>query len=143
MDLARSNWSQPFHLLMIIPMRKAILRIPWDNNEALQEGKMGGALNLDFSNLSLGEWPLIEYLYNDPVYRATYDTYVQESLDGAFETSHIQGVYEQYAALIEPYATSEIQGYTFLDNSSEFSAAIAELTSHAATRAAAAENYLD
>jgi len=125
------------------PDNQLLTWIPWDNNEALQEGKMGGALNLDFSNLSLGEWPLIEYLYNDPVYRATYDTYVQEILDGAFETSHIQGVYEQYAALIEPYATSEIQGYTFLDNSSEFSAAIAELTSHAATRAAAAENYLD
>ena len=26
--------------------------IPWDNNEALQEGKMGGSLALDFSDLT-------------------------------------------------------------------------------------------
>ena len=33
--------------------------IPWDNNEALQEGKMGGSLALDFSDLTSGAWPLI------------------------------------------------------------------------------------
>ncbi len=36
--------------------------IPWDNNEALQDGKMGGALDLDFSNIESGAWPLIEFL---------------------------------------------------------------------------------
>ena len=44
--------------------------IPWDNNEALQEGKMGGSLALDFSDLTSSAWPLIGYLYDDEVYRA-------------------------------------------------------------------------
>ena len=64
--------------------------IPWDNNEALQEGKMGGALALDFSDLAPGAWPLIEYLYDDEVYRALYDAYVEEVIDGPFETTSIQ-----------------------------------------------------
>ena len=37
--------------------------IPWDNNEALQQGNMQGSLALDFSDLNDTEWPLIGYLY--------------------------------------------------------------------------------
>lgn len=31
--------------------------IPWDNNEALQDGKMGGALSLSLSEVGVN-WPL-------------------------------------------------------------------------------------
>ncbi len=117
--------------------------IPWDNNEALQLGKMGGSLPLDFSGLNAAEWPLIGYLYQDTVYKSQYDTYVQEVVDGAFNTSTIQSLYSTYSALIQPYATTEINGYTFLNNSSEFQAAVNELNSHVASRAAAVNAYLD
>ena len=116
--------------------------IPWDNNEALQEGKMGGALDLDFSDLTPGGWPLIEYLYQDEVYRAVYDTYVEEVIDGPFETTSIQATYAAYATLLEPYATAETPGFSFLGSGADFQAAIAQLKSHAASRAAAARSYL-
>ena len=117
--------------------------IPWDNNEALQLGKMGGSLALDFSELNDSEWPLIGYMYQDPVYKAQYDTYVQEVVDGVFNVSTIQSQYATYSALIEPYATSEIQGFSFLNNSSEFQIAVNELNSHVVSRAVAVNDYLD
>lgn len=117
--------------------------IPWDNNEALQLGKNGGSLPLDFSGLNSSEWPLIGYLYQDDVYKAQYDTYVQEIADDAFSVNNIQSQYSTYSALIEPYATSEIDGYTFLNNSSDFQNAVNELNSHVVSRATAVSNYLD
>ncbi len=117
--------------------------IPWDNNEALQEGKLGGALALDFSNIESGAWPLIEYLYSDAVYRAKYDSYVQETVEGPFEANYIQQVYAYYATLIAPYAVAERTGYTFLDSSAAFYAALTELNVHASSRSAAAESYLN
>jgi hypothetical protein len=116
--------------------------IPWDNNEALEEGKMGGSLPLNFSGLSASEWPLIGYLYSDEVYKAKYDAYVKETIEGSFETSYIQNVYTTYAALVEPYATTERSGYSFLNNSSDFQKAITTLKSHASTRANAVATYL-
>ncbi|NQV13852.1 CotH kinase family protein [bacterium] len=116
--------------------------IPWDNNEALQEGKMGGSLNLNFSDLQSGAWPLIEYLYTDEVYRATYDAFVGEAGEGAFESLAIQTRYSEYATLIEPYATSEIAGYTFLSGSGDFQGAIAGLNAHVNSRANAINAYL-
>ena len=116
--------------------------INWDNNEALEEGKQGGSLALNFSDLESGQWPLIEYLYADEVYRARYDAYVAEVIDGAFNTSTIQATYAAYASLIEPYATTEVAGYTFLRMSSDFQMAISELNQHASERASVVSNYL-
>jgi len=125
------------------PETSKLTWIPWDNNEALQEGKMGGSPALDFSDVTASQWPLIGYLYQDQVYKEKYDTYVQEVVDGSFNSSTIQALYSSYSALIEPYATSEIPGYSFLNNSSEFQMAVNELNSHVSSRATAVSNYLD
>lgn len=124
------------------PDNNLLTWIPWDNNEALQEGKQGGALNLDFSDLQSSQWPLIEYLYDDDVYRAKYDELVKETVEGSFETSTIQALYDNYAALVEPYATTEISGYSFLNNSSQFQQAITSLKQHVTSRSTAVGNYL-
>ena len=100
-------------------------------------------LALDFSNIESGAWPLIEYLYSDAVYRAKYDSYVQETVEGPFEANYIQQVYAYYATLIAPYAVAERTGYTFLDSSAAFYAALTELNVHASSRSAAAESYLN
>ena len=117
--------------------------IPWDNNEALETGNMGGSLPLDFAGLNASEWPLIGYLYQDSVYKSQYDTYVQEVVDGAFNVSTMQSTYSTYASLVQPYAISEIEGYTFLNNSSDFQSAVNELNTHVSARASAASDYLN
>jgi len=117
--------------------------IPWDNNEALQEGKMGGSPNLNFSDVSSSSWPLIGYLYADDVYRAKYDAFVRETRAGAFNPLTIQSKYAEYASLVESYATSERSGYTFLYYTGQFQTAISTLNSHANSRANAVDNYLN
>ena len=117
--------------------------IPWDNNEALQTGKQGGAYALNFSGLSSSKWPLIGYMYQDDVYKAKYDTYVQEVIDGPFNETSMQALYTTYSALIEEYATSEVSGYTFLNSSSSFYSGISTLKAHATSRKNAVEAYLN
>jgi spore coat protein H len=124
------------------PDTKLLTWIPWDNNEALQTGNMGGALPLNFSGLSSSQWPLIGYLYADPIYKAKYDGYVEEVINGAFSTSEIQAVYTNFAALIQPYATTETRGYTFLNSSSDFQSAVNTLKTHASQRVVAVKTYL-
>ena len=116
--------------------------IPWDNNEALQDGKQGGALTLDFTNIQVNSWPLIEKLYADEIYKGRYDDYLQEVIEYAFATSTTQALYETYSNLIEPYATTEIAGYSFLNGASDFYRAISELKTHVSHRSLAVESYL-
>ena len=54
----------------------------------------------------------------------------------------MQTIYTKYANLIEPYATTELEGFTFLRNPNEFQQAITELNQHVSDRKTAAENYL-
>ena len=117
--------------------------IPWDNNEALQLGKLGGSLPLDFSGLNASDWPLISYMYQDATYREKYDTYVQDVVNNAFNASTMQSLYNSYSALLEPYATTELPGYTYLNNSSEFQTAINTLSAHVSQRATDVINYLN
>ena len=117
--------------------------IPWDNNEALQTGNMQGSLALDFSDLNATEWPLIGYLYQDEVYQEQYDGYVQDVVNTVFNASLMQPKYATYATLIAPYAAAEVSGYTFLNSSSDFQAAISELNSHVEQRVSAVSNYLE
>ncbi len=125
------------------PDNSKLTWIPWDMNEALEEGKMGGALELDFSDIQSGAWPLIDYLYADAVYKAKYDEYVEETKDVFFEENMMKAIYTNYSALIETYATTERNGYSFLNSSSDFQQAVSALNQHVSSRASAVTNYLD
>ena len=61
------------------------------------------------------QWPLIGYLYQDSVYKAKYDSYVNDIINNAFNENTMQLTYSNYANLIESYATTELPGYTFLN----------------------------
>jgi len=115
--------------------------IPWDNNEALQDGKQGGSLNLDFSDLNTSSWPLIGYLYADDEYRSVYENYLIEVRDQYFNTASMQSLYDEYGALIEPFATTETAGYTFLRNNAAFQQAISALKSQVSQRESAVDSY--
>ena len=130
------------YLLYNNPSNKKLTWIPWDNNEALQTGKQGGSLALDFAGLNASQWPLIGFLYQDPVYQAKYKSYVKKVVEGSFKPATIQALYTKYAALVEPYAATEKRGYSFLTSAADFAPAISALKSHASSRETAAINYL-
>ena len=125
------------------PETKKLTWIPWDNNEALQTGKQGGALNLNFSNLSKnGQWPLIEYLYDNDYYKSIYDAFVEESVNGSFNYDILISKYDNYSQLINESIFKEENGYTFLNSTSDFQSAISSLKNHALQRKNAVKNYV-
>lgn len=130
------------YLLYNNPETNKLVWIPWDNNESLQEGKREGSYALNFSGLNSSEWPIIGNMYQDEVYKAKYDQYVQETIDDVFNQNIMDALYSQYETLIAPYATTENSGYTFLNSSGDFYSAISQLKSHVTSRIAAANTYL-
>lgn len=112
--------------------------IPWDNNEALQEGKMGGGISINLSGVS-SEWPLISFIAADETYFALYKQYAREFASTVFEPSRMYAKYDYYNNLIRDSAKKEESGYTFLNNgASDFSSAITQLKQHVDKRFSAA-----
>ena len=125
------------------PENNRLTWIPWDNNEAFQAGKNGGAHALNFSGLSASSWPLIGYLYADPVYRAQYEIFLQQLINDPFNATAMEERYSTYADLIEPFVISERAGFTFTDGSAaSFQSAVSTLKNHAVSRISAVNSYL-
>jgi hypothetical protein len=123
--------------------------IPWDNNMAMAE--MGGGIGGGSGGLSLGltevgdQWPLIRYLMDDAVYRATYVSHMRTFVDGAFNVTAIQERFQAAHDLIAPYVTGaepEQSGYTLLNSPGEFDTALNNLLQFVADRSAAAIEFL-
>ena len=117
--------------------------IPWDNNEAFSDGKMGGSLDFDMNQVNGADWPLIRYLIDIPGYRNKYDAYIRSFIDTAFEPTKMQAQYNAQKALIESSVTNELSTHSFLNSASDFNNAVNDLINHASTRNVAAEAYLN
>jgi spore coat protein CotH len=130
--------------------------IPWDNNMAFMAGMgggmdggmgggMGGGLSLELSEVGQ-EWPLIRYLMDDSVYRATYVSHVKTFIEGVSDVASIQARFQAEHDLIAPYVTGaegEQAGYTLLDNPEEFDTALSSLLQFVADRSQAAVEFLE
>ena len=128
--------------------------IPWDNNMSLSAasgpgggeaggrgGRMGNVRELDLE--SIGEqWPLIRYLMDDPIYKAKYQQYLEETIQGAFEPEKMAATYQKYHDLIAPYVEKEEQGFTQISSTEVLESSLDELIQHAQSRAEAVEEYL-
>jgi len=127
------------------PENNLLTWIPWDNNEAFQSGKQGGALSLSCSEVT-DDWPLIRFLLDDDTYNTRYKGYLEEVANGAFEPAKMTAIYQQYHDLISPYAVGtdgEQPGYTFLNSDADFSSALNQLISHVSSRYSAVQDYLN
>lgn len=125
------------------PKDNKITWIPWDNNEALQSGKQGGAVSISCSEVS-SSWPLIRYLLDDTVYSEKYKAYLSQVINSAFEPSTMTTKYQYYSNLIREYAigtNGEQSGYTFLESNGDFDSAISYLISHVSSRQSVVQNY--
>lgn len=107
--------------------------IPWDNNEAMQDGKMGGALSLSLDEVS-SNWPIIRYIMDVEEYQEIYKQYLSEFTNNFYNSSFMDPVLESHESLITSYATEE---------NSSFSFNILALKSHVTSRNTAVENFLE
>ncbi len=124
------------------PSDNKLTWIPWDNNEAFQEGKQGGALSLGLTEVS-SSWPLIKYIKANDEYNAKYESYLQQFIDEVFVPSTMSASYEQYANMLQEHAYAEESGYTYIQYDSEFDQAVSTLKSHAQSRTSAVNAYLN
>ena len=123
------------------PATNLLTWIPWDNNEALGEGKQGGTLSFSMDEID-DSWPLIRYLMDDSEYKTIYENYLDEFVNGVFASSKLTETYDTYYNLIKSYAYDEVSGYTFLSYSGEFDAEVDALKSHVQDRNNLVIDYL-
>ena len=107
--------------------------IPWDNNEAFDEGKRGGALELDLAAVGSG-WPLLRYVMDIPEYEQTYQDHLIAFTDGVFAPERMADLYDAHAATL----STAVSGAEL----SSMSAEVSELKAHAASRSAAVDAYV-
>lgn len=116
--------------------------IPWDNNEALKEGKANRqALSLGLDEVN-NNWPLIRYLMDEVDYKTIYDTYVYEFNENVFTEEKMVETYTKYFEMIKEYAYAEVEGYSYITSDQSFDAAVDALKSHVADRNEAVTSYL-
>ena len=142
------------------PSTKKFVWIPWDNNEAFTDGPGGGggpggsmsAMDFDFSNLSstptssTGDvaWPMIEYIYNDPVYKQQYDAYIDEFITTVFTSANMTSRFTSLHTMIQPYVNGsygEIDGYTNLSSPTEFDNSLSTIINFTNNRISEADIY--
>ncbi|MFY0674015.1 MAG: CotH kinase family protein [Bacteroidia bacterium] len=122
------------------PSDDLIKWIPWDNNEAFQNGKRGGALSYEFSEITDSQWPLIGYIMSDDTYRSKFDSYVQDFINNVFEPSKMESYYNSQLDLLSESASKERSGYTYINGN--FESSVNTLINHCTQRNTAAESYL-
>ena len=112
------------------PSTSKFVWIPWDNNEALQDGKMGGSIALNLSGVT-SDWPLISFIASDDTYFAIYKQYAKEFATTVFEPTMMYAKYDYYNNLIGASVIKEESGYTFLlSGISDFTSAVNLLKQH-------------
>ncbi|MES2807721.1 MAG: CotH kinase family protein [Bacteroidota bacterium] len=81
--------------------------IPWDHNEALNTGFVGGnragaGIQLNSGFMTAQNAPLIRYLAEDPVYFAKYKQLLKKFKDDVFKPAVMDALFEKNSALIAP-----------------------------------------
>lgn len=113
--------------------------IPWDNNEALQDGKGNrGALSLGLDEVT-DQWPLIYYLINDSEYKAVYDNYLKQFTEEVFTEEKMIESYNNYFDIIKDYAYQEEEAS---QSRQSFDSSVEEIKVHVVKRNEAVASYL-
>ncbi len=134
------------------PSAMTLTWIPWDNNETFLHDAR--CLDYAFSNLEnpnpgpdgTPTWPLIRYLYDDPVYREKYDHYLSEFISTVFTLEAMADKFLYYHMLIKDYVTGEegeSEKYTLITDPSLFENSVNILNEHVNIKRNLALSYLE
>jgi len=118
--------------------------IPWDNNEAFQHGKMGGALSLSLNEVN-ENWPLIRYIIDDKQWESEYEKYIADFTQDIFNSEKTNQRISNYQQLISSVVVGdrgEQAPYSFLQNEQDFFEAVEFLKGHCVERQIAVRKYL-
>jgi len=114
--------------------------IAWDNNEAFQDGKQGGAVSFGMAEVGT-DWPLLNFIIADNTYEAAYKKHINSFITSSFANSRMNSIYTTQQSLLSASATAERSGYSYVNGVANFNSAVSTLQSHNSTRIAAASAY--
>lgn len=118
--------------------------IPWDNNEALQEGKQGGALSLSLDEVN-NNWPLIRYIIDQQEWKDLYQQELARFVSDVFNADRMNPVYENYRELLRDFVvgdSGELSEYSFLSGNADFDLAFDILKQHVESRNQVVQDYI-
>jgi len=107
--------------------------IPWDNNKAFMSNGPQTPLSFGMTEVS-DDWPLISFLVDVPEYMDIYDDYIAEFISTAFEPGKMSASYSNQDGLIYSSATSEVNGYTYLNSVGEYASGVSTIQNHCSQR---------
>lgn len=115
------------------PADSLLTWIPWDHNEALQKGKGRGSMDLSLATQG-GNWPLIEYIIEQPEYLERYKAYLLQFIEEDFSTEKITEMYTEYGKLLSPFTKKEQNEDSRASENSSFHTAVEALKQHVESR---------
>lgn len=116
--------------------------IVWDYNEAFTSGQGNrAALSLSMSEVS-ADWPLINYLIDQPAYEVIYNNYLRSFVNTSFEYTRMDGIYSAQEALLYDAVANERSGYSSVNGINNFTSAVNALKAHCLSRISAVNSYL-
>ncbi|MFI3258637.1 MAG: CotH kinase family protein [Rikenellaceae bacterium] len=126
------------------PSTSQLTWIPWDHNETMQSatGNYKDYEPSTYLTISSSSWPLIRYILNVDEYKAKFNSYLAEFIEGAYEPSKVISTFESYYNLLKESAYGENVYCSFLSKDSEFDSAVSTLKTHVQTRNTKIESYL-
>ncbi len=114
--------------------RDRLFWIPWDHDLSMSSSFAGagagggGAQTVDIFHTGLNAtWPLIRFLMDDPVYRATYRAHVEDLLATVFDPSRVSAIFRVEQARIATFvigAEGEDPARTFAGTPEQFDATV-------------------
>ncbi len=111
--------------------------IPWDHNLSLRNTVcLKPCLPLDMSTVD-EQWPLIRFLFDDPVYNAAYWSYVEEFTEGIFAIDAVTERFQREHDRIAEYVIGpdgEQPDFTVLPSQEAFENSVQVLTAHVEQR---------
>jgi spore coat protein H len=114
--------------------------IPWDLNLSMTTTGLRTATSLGMKEVGTN-WPLINFMANDPVY---YANYIQKAkaYKPLFTAQRIHAIIDKYDALIKPAVDQELAPYTHLSNKAAYGTAVTNLKTHITSREKALADFI-
>lgn len=120
--------------------------IPWDLNDSMKPPFFMDSLAV-FGHSNNREWPLIDFIMDDPIYSSSYKKYIKEFIDQIFNPEEMNPVLDFNHQLIAPHVigpeNTEAFPFSYLTSSLDFRVELTLLKQHVADMNIRAKKYLE
>ena len=119
--------------------------IPWDLNQSLNARMQMGATPIDPRSVG-DQWPLINYLLQDPVYFDVYTAYVADALATVYDADALGELISELQEMLIPALVDdagELSEHSFLSSVEQMERAGGEVLMEIEARIAEAEAFLE